>query len=114
MSQSTLQSLLTETCKKHGEATAFDSESSQLLIGLINGWELDSDLTAIQRTFKFKNYYETMAFVNSAAWIAHQQDHHPEMYVTYNQCIIKYSTHSAGGLSRNDFICAAKVNQLLG
>ena len=64
------------------------------------------------RTFKFKNYYEAMAFVNATAWISHHQDHHPDITVTYNSVEMRYSTHSAGGLTENDFICAAKVDLL--
>jgi 4a-hydroxytetrahydrobiopterin dehydratase len=67
----------------------------------------------ISRAFKFKNYYETMAFVNAVAWIAHHEDHHPDLAVGYNACTASYSTHSAGGLTENDFICAAKVDALL-
>jgi 4a-hydroxytetrahydrobiopterin dehydratase len=67
----------------------------------------------IARTFSFKNYHETMAFVNAVAWIAHQEDHHPDLEVGYNKCTVRYSTHSAGGLTRNDFICAARVDQLI-
>jgi 4a-hydroxytetrahydrobiopterin dehydratase len=68
---------------------------------------------AIARTFKFKNYYETMAFVNAVAFIAHRQDHHPDLQVGYNQCRVEYSTHSAGGLSEKDFAAAAAVNDLI-
>lgn len=75
-----------------------------------NDWQLSSDKTHIKRIFKFKNYYETMAFVNVVAMIGHQQDHHPEMTVAYNSCTVQYSTHSVGGLSQNDFICAAKID----
>jgi 4a-hydroxytetrahydrobiopterin dehydratase len=63
--------------------------------------------------FQFKNYYETMAFVNAVAWVAHREDHHPDLEVGYNKCTVRYSTHSVGGLSENDFICAAKVDSLL-
>ena len=66
----------------------------------------------IAKTFKFKNYYETMAFVNAAAWVSHREDHHPDMEVGYNTCRVRYSTHSVGGLSENDFICAAKLESL--
>jgi 4a-hydroxytetrahydrobiopterin dehydratase len=69
--------------------------------------------TAIARTFKFKNYYETMAFVNALAFIAHRQDHHPDLQVGYNQCRVEYSTHSAGGLSEKDFLAAGAVNELI-
>ena len=67
----------------------------------------------IARTYKFKNYYETIAFVNAIAWVSHAEDHHPDLEVGYNKCRVKYSTHSVGGLSENDFICAAKVDGLL-
>jgi len=77
----------------------------------IEGWEYaDSTIT---RTFSFKNYYETIAFVNSLAFIAHKEDHHPDLEVSYNKCCVRYSTHSIGGISENDFICAAKINALL-
>jgi 4a-hydroxytetrahydrobiopterin dehydratase len=66
----------------------------------------------IAKSFKFKNYYETMAFVNAAAWVSHREDHHPDMEVGYNTCRVRYSTHSVGGLSENDFICAAKLEAL--
>lgn len=67
----------------------------------------------IYRDFEFKNYYKTMAFVNAVAWIAHQENHHPDLEVSYNRCRVKYSTHAIAGLSENDFICAAKVDCLL-
>jgi 4a-hydroxytetrahydrobiopterin dehydratase len=66
----------------------------------------------LSRQFDFKNYYQTMAFVNALAWIAHGEDHHPDLLVSYNKCVVDFSTHSVGGLSENDFICAAKVDTL--
>ena len=76
-------------------------------------WSLTSSHAAIHREFHFKNYYETMAFVNAVAWIAHQQDHHPDMEVSYNRCKVLYTTHTVTGLSMNDFICAAHIDTLL-
>ena len=73
-------------------------------------WVLDQETQAISFTYTFKNYYQTMAFANVVAQIDHQQDHHPDMLISYNRCDITYSTHSVGGLSENDFICAAKIN----
>jgi 4a-hydroxytetrahydrobiopterin dehydratase len=67
----------------------------------------------LHQSFAFTNFHDTMAFVNAVAWIAHQQDHHPDMAVSYNRCTVRWSTHSVGGLSLNDFICAARVDQLL-
>ena len=75
-------------------------------------WQLDDNTKSIQRQFKFKNFHDTMTFVNAVAWIAHQQDHHPDLNVGYNRCTVHYSTHSAGGLSENDFICAARIDAL--
>ena len=66
----------------------------------------------ITKTYEFKNYYQTMAFVNAAAWISHREDHHPDMTVGYNKCRVDYSTHAINGLSENDFICAAKLDAL--
>lgn len=76
----------------------------------VPGWEFVGG--TIARTFKFKDHYRTMAFVNAVAWVSHNQDHHPDMTVGYNTCGVAYSTHSVGGISENDFICAAKVNAL--
>ena len=67
---------------------------------------------AIAKSYRFKNYFETMAFVNAAAWVSHREDHHPDMLVGYNQCRVSYVTHAIGGLSENDFICAAKLDAL--
>lgn len=75
------------------------------------GWALDGQ--AIARDFRFKDYYATIAFVNAVAWIAHREDHHPDLEVGYRRCRVRYTTHALGGLSENDFICAAKVNRLV-
>lgn len=76
------------------------------------GWELVEDGEAIARTFRFPDYYRTLAFVNAMAFIAHREDHHPDLSVHYDRCVVRYSTHDVGGLSDNDFICAAKVSRL--
>ena len=76
-------------------------------------WSVNDDLTEIQRDYKFTNYYQTMAFVNAIAWMAHHEDHHPDLEVGYGHCLVRYSTHAINGLSENDFICAAKVDAIL-
>jgi 4a-hydroxytetrahydrobiopterin dehydratase len=86
-----------------------DIQSTKLVNQLDPQWQLDKQTQTISFTYKFKNYYQ-MAFANVVAQIAHQQDHHPDLLITYNRCTITYSTHSVGGLSLNDFICAAKIN----
>jgi len=87
-----------------------DDEAAKLLATL-DGWQRQGNL--ITKTYRFKNYYETMAFVNATAWISHRENHHPDLAVGYNQCGVSYSTHAIGGLSENDFICAAKIDALL-
>ena len=74
------------------------------------GWAIEGD--ALVRTYAFKDYHETMAFVNALAWISHRENHHPDLQVGYNKCRVEYSTHAIGGLSENDFICAAKADAL--
>ena len=86
-----------------------DEQVRPMLKGL-QGWARDGK--SIAKTYKFKNYFETMAFVNAAAWVSHREDHHPDMAVSYNRCEVAFSTHSIGGISLNDFICAAKLDAL--
>ena len=82
------------------------------LLPQIPGWELSEGGQALSRTFRFKDYYATMAFVNALAWIAHREDHHPDLGVHYDRAVVRFSTHDVGGLSENDFICAAKTSAL--
>ena len=82
------------------------------LIQHLEGWQQYDHL--ISKTYRFKDYYQTIAFVNMVAWISHREDHHPELVVNYNSCHVEYTTHSIHGLSENDFICAAKVDALTG
>jgi len=77
----------------------------------VSGWHLNQ--SAIEKTFGFKNYYETIAFVNALAWICNTEDHHPELAVSYDRCVVRFNTHSIGGISINDFICAAKADALI-
>ena len=77
------------------------------------GWSLAADGGAISKEFRFEDYFHTMAFVNAVASIAHREDHHPDLEVGYSRCRVSYSTHDVGGISINDFICAAKVEELV-
>ncbi|KRG71210.1 4a-hydroxytetrahydrobiopterin dehydratase [Pseudoxanthomonas dokdonensis] len=83
------------------------------LLPQVPGWELAENGHALCKTFHFDNYYLTMAFVNALAYMAHAQDHHPDLGVHYNRVVVRYSTHDVGGLSENDFICAAKAQALI-
>lgn len=79
----------------------------------VQGFATNPEKTLIERRFQFKDYPETMLFVNAVAAIAHREDHHPDLEVSYNSCTVRFTTHAIKGLSENDFICAAKVNALL-
>lgn len=75
------------------------------------GWALVDG--AIQKHFDFADYHRTLAFVNAQAFVAHAEDHHPELRVSYSRCTVRFNTHSVGGISINDFICAAKLDALV-
>ena len=75
-------------------------------------WKIAKDSKSLKRSLKFKDFYRTMSFVNALAHIANMQDHHPDMAVGYGYCHVTFSTHAIGGLSENDFICAAKLDRL--
>lgn len=81
---------------------------------LASGWTLSDDGKSLGRDYSFKNFYRTMSFVNAVAFIANEEDHHPDMEVGYNYCKLRFTTHAIKGLSENDFICAAKIDRLQG
>ncbi len=79
------------------------------------GWKLTGDGAdvAIEKTYDFANYYETISFVNAVAFVANAQDHHPDLSVHYNRCVVRFNTHDVKGLSETDFECASQVDALL-
>ena len=91
--------------------------ATEIVSGLarLDGWKLAGDGAdvAIEKTFHFANYFETIAFVNALALIAHRQDHHPDLSVHYNRCVVRFNTHDVGGISATDFDCAAQADALL-
>jgi 4a-hydroxytetrahydrobiopterin dehydratase len=100
------------TCKPcEGGVQPLNDDRVRELLRQIPGWEHADG--QIAKTYKFQDYHQTIAFVNAAAWISHQENHHPDLEVSYNRCRVRYSTHAIGGLSENDFICAAKVEALM-
>ncbi len=81
----------------------------------LHGWTLQGEghnLT-IGKTYRFANYYQTIAFVNAVAFVAHVQDHHPELVVSFNQCVVRFNTHDVHGISVTDFTCAAATDALV-
>ena len=88
------------------------AEAQNLMRQLKADWKLADDAKSLHAEFKFRNFFHTMSFVNAVAHIANAEDHHPDLEVGYGYCRIKYNTHAIGGLSENDFICAAKIDAL--
>jgi len=113
MSTLPAQSLHQQRCT-HQSGPALPAAEQQLLLSQLQGWAIDEAEPGgvLFKDFKLTDFHRTMAFVNAVAWIAHEQDHHPDMSVSYNRCGIRWSTHSVNGLSINDFICAARVDAL--
>ena len=93
-----------------GEAP-MDKAGIESHLASVPGWALADG--AIERTFNFPDFHQTIAFVNALAWVAQREDHHPELQVGYSRCTVRFNTHSVGGISINDFICAAKLDALL-
>lgn len=106
-----MSDLLTQKCRAREGTSAMSDEVINHHLAQVSGWRLADG--AIEKTFGFRNFYETMAFVNALAWICHIEEHHPELSVNYSQCVARFNTHSVSGISINDFICAAKVDALV-
>lgn len=97
--------------RKALSATEIVTQLSKLNGEKATGWRLMDG--ALEKTFGFKNYYETISFVNALAFIAHAEDHHPDLAVRYSQCTVRFNTHDVHGISVSDFFCASKVDALL-
>ena len=103
--------LRNKKCKPcEGGVPPMTPEAADILLEQLDGWNRVGN--EISKTYSFGNYYETMAFVNAAAYVSHREDHHPDLLVSYKTCAVTYTTHAIGGLSENDFICAAKLDAL--
>lgn len=113
MMDNTVCDLANKSCKACQEATTpMSADEAMTMLAQLDGWALDPNGKVIHKTFAFKGYYATMAFVNAIAYMAQYEGHHPDIMVSYNQCVVHYSTHNIDGLSESDFICAAKVENI--
>ena len=109
-----MSDLKIQQCKPcEGGVDPLSKQQAEMMLGQVSGWSLDAAGKQISREFEFRNFHETMEFVNALAWVAHRQDHHPDLEVGYNRCLVRFSTHAIKGLSDNDFICAARIDALL-
>jgi len=106
-----LKELAQQHCKPlKGKEHQLTAAGARELIAALPGWELDEG--HIQKAYKFADFVHALAFVNALGFIAEQQNHHPDLELGWGRCLVKFSTHDVGGLSMNDFICAAKVEVL--
>ena len=106
-----MNDLASRKCKPcEGGVEPYSAEQAKEMLKLLKGWIVEGG--KLVKVYPFTNYHHTMAFVNALAWISHREDHHPDLLVGYNKCRVEYSTHAIGGLSENDFICAAKADAL--
>ena len=106
-----MNELATKKCKPcEGGVAPYTAEQARDMLKQLKGWSLENGRLA--KLYPFGNYYQTLAFVNALAWIAHREDHHPDLEVGYNKVRVQYWTHAVNGLSENDFICAAKCDAL--
>ena len=106
-----MSGLAAKRCKPCGGNVApYNALQAAEMLAQLKGWIVED--CKLVKLYAFSNYHETMAFVNALAWISHREDHHPDLLVGYNKCRVEYSTHAIGGLSENDFICAAKADAL--
>ncbi len=111
MSTAIAQDLVRRKCAPcEGGVAPLSDEQVGSLLGGLSGWKRDG--ARIFKEYAFKDHYQALAFVNAVAWISHREDHHPYILVGYNTARVEYWTHAIGGLSDNDFICAAKVDSL--
>lgn len=92
--------------------TLLDSKQVADYLTQLDDWQRNKEGSAIEKEFRFRDFYQTIAFVNAIAWIANRENHHPDLQVGYNRCLVRYSTHDVDGLSINDFICAARIDTL--
>jgi len=109
-----IQEILNQHCEdmpKGSKSIIIPTIESNLSI--LEGWEAPLNYANIAKTFSFKNYHQTIAFVNAVTWLANKEDHHPKICFDYNSCEITLTTHNAKGLTMNDIIMAAKINALL-
>jgi 4a-hydroxytetrahydrobiopterin dehydratase len=97
-----------------GKQHAIDVALARELLALLPGWEFGPGDGDIRKQFRFPDFVHALAFVNALGWIAEQQNHHPDLELGWGRVLVRFSTHDVGGLSMNDFICAAKVETLFG
>jgi len=111
--------LIDELQKAHckplkGPENRIDAEQIGQYLTALPGWQVGPDRSDIRKLFRFADFVHALAFVNALGWVAERENHHPDVELGWGRCLVKFSTHDVGGLSMNDFICAAKVQAIAG
>ncbi len=109
-----MSDFLSKTCQAcSGFTSKIERSDAIIYLQQLDGWSINDDSLSIFRRYNFKNFKQTMFFINALAFVCEKEGHHPDVKFSYNYCEVAFTTHELGGLSENDFICASKVNQLL-
>ncbi|SNT68682.1 4a-hydroxytetrahydrobiopterin dehydratase [Paracoccus seriniphilus] len=111
MSSCDLASKECEPCK--GGIAPMTPEEIDLMMPRLQGWTLSDDKTSLRRRFAFKGFLKAVEMANLAAWLGNKQGHHPDIAFGWGYCEVTFTTHEAGGLTENDFICAARLDALV-
>jgi len=109
---------LTDLAHQHcqprkGSEHALGATQIEALLAQLPGWQLAQEGKAIVKDFRFPDFHHTLGFINAVGFMANREDHHPDLEAGYGHCQVLWSTHDVGGLSLNDFVCAARVEALL-
>jgi len=109
-----LDKLLSANCSPlNDQSCAMNLSQIEEMRAAVPNWQYCANENELCQTFRFASYSATIAFVNQIAQIAEQEDHHPEMLVSYQRCKVNFQTHSVNGITINDFICVAKIDRAL-
>ena len=106
----TFDELVASHCVDRQKKDAIGPAAVVAQLAVLPSWSVHGK--RIERTYDFADYWETIAFVNAIAFVANREDHHPELVVNYDKIVVRFDTHSAGGITENDFICAARLEAL--
>jgi 4a-hydroxytetrahydrobiopterin dehydratase len=109
-----MRELLERRCRELPKGTpALSAAEVERVLAELPGWALEGDGKKIAKTYEFTNFHQTIEFVNALAWVVHREDHHPDLEVSFKRCRAVFWTHTVGGVSENDLICAAKIDALV-
>ena len=110
MTTQSREALLAAHCTPLESDARMDDAAIAAQLQMLEGWTFADG--SLRKTYRFEDYYRTLAFVNAMAWMIHREDHHPDLVVRYDSCAVAFNTHTAGGITPNDFICAAKADAI--